>query len=44
MEIIFESNTDKPTEFILPDGEEVINFGHVQLVKIDSIEAQTLAE
>lgn len=31
--IIFESNTDKPTEFTLPSGEIVINFGNVQIIE-----------
>lgn len=35
MEIIFESNTKEPKEFILTNGEKVINFGNVQLVKIE---------
>jgi hypothetical protein len=41
MEIIFESNTTEPTEFILPDGEEVINFGHVMIVEGNPFAAQS---
>ena len=43
MEIIFESNTDEPTEFILPDGQEVINFGHVMIVEGDPFATQPVA-
>lgn len=35
MKIIFESNTDKPTEFVIND-EKVINFGIVQIIQNDS--------
>lgn len=33
MQIIFESNTETPEEFVLPDGEVVINFGLVQILR-----------
>lgn len=38
MDIIFESITEEPTEFVLPNGEVVINYGHVQLVSINESE------
>lgn len=38
MEIIFESNTEEPSEFVLPNGEKVINYGNVQIVKVEDIE------
>lgn len=36
MDIIFESNTNEPTEFVLPNGEEIINYGFVQIIKLGS--------
>ena len=39
MDVIFESITDEPTEFVLPNGQVVINYGHVQLVSLDESEA-----
>ena len=38
MEIIFESNTETPTEFTLPNGEEIVNFGHVIIIQGDPFE------
>lgn len=38
MEIIFESNTDTPEEFELPNGETVINYGHVMIIQGDPFE------
>jgi hypothetical protein len=38
MDIIFESKTTEPTEFVLPNGETVVNFGHIQIIAVDEIE------
>lgn len=43
MEIILETDTEEPTLFILPDGEEITNYGHVIIVKGDPFAPQTVA-